>query len=277
MLGRPTVPCDPDAPIMTPLESWPLAERARIRGVLTDIDDTLTTDGALSIEARDAMQRLQDAGLPVFAITGRPAGWSEPFALDWPVQAIVAENGAVALWRDAQGRLAKDWLQDAVTRARHFQHLQAVAQEVLRQVPQARLATDSPGRETDIAIDHSEFHHLSAAEIEAVVAIMTAGGLRATVSSIHINGWIGDHDKLVGARWILRERMGIDLDAELDQWVYVGDSTNDARMFGHCVHTVGVANIRRFWDQLAHRPRYVTRQERGAGFAELAQALLESR
>ncbi len=106
---------------------------------------------------------------------------------------------------------------------------------------------------------------------------MTAGGLRATVSSIHINGWIGDHDKLVGARWILRERMGIDLDAELDRWVYVGDSTNDARMFGHCVHTVGVANIRRFWDQLAHRPRYVTRQERGAGFAELARALLESR
>jgi HAD superfamily hydrolase (TIGR01484 family) len=277
MLGRPTVPCDLHAPIMTPLESWPLAERARIRGVLTDIDDTLTTDGALSIEAHDALQRLQDAGLPVFAITGRPAGWSEPFALDWPVQAIVAENGAVALWRDAQGRLAKDWLQDAATRAHNYQHLQTVALAVLRQVPQARLATDSPGRETDIAIDHSEFHHLSASEIDAVVAIMKASGLRATVSSIHINGWIGDHDKLVGARWILRERMGIDLDAELDRWVYVGDSTNDARMFGHCVHSVGVANIRRFWDQLAHRPRYVTRQERGAGFAELARALLESR
>ncbi|MDI3509784.1 MAG: hypothetical protein PWQ61_549 [Betaproteobacteria bacterium] len=277
MLGRPTVLSDPAPLIMTPLESWPPAERARIRGVLTDIDDTLTTDGALSIEARDALQRLQDAGLPVFAITGRPAGWSEPFALDWPVQAIVAENGAVALWRDANGQLAKDWLQNAATRADHFRRLQAVAQEVLRRVPQARLATDSPGRETDIAIDHSEFHHLSAAEIEAVVAIMTAGGLRATVSSIHINGWIGDHDKLVGARWILRERMGIDLDAELDRWVYVGDSTNDARMFGHCVHTVGVANIRRFWDQLSHRPRYVTHRERGAGFAELAQALLESR
>ena len=132
MLGRPTVLSDPAPLIMTPLESWPPAERARIRGVLTDIDDTLTTDGALSIEARDALQRLQDAGLPVFAITGRPAGLSEPFALDWLVQAIVAENGAVALWRDANGQLAKDWLQNAATRADHFRRLQAVAQEVLR-------------------------------------------------------------------------------------------------------------------------------------------------
>lgn len=261
----------------TLLDHWPLAERARIRGVLTDIDDTLTTEGALGDEAREALYGLRDAGIPVFAITGRPAGWSEPFALDWPVQAIVAENGAVALWRTADGRLAKDWLQDAATRAANYQRLQAVAQDVLRQVPGACLATDSPGRETDIAIDHSEFHHLSATEIDAVVAIMTAGGLRATVSSIHINGWIGEHDKLVGARWILRERMGIDLDAGLDRWVYVGDSTNDARMFGHCIHTVGVANIRRFWDQLAHRPRYVTHRERGAGFAELARALLEVR
>lgn len=254
-----------------------MAERSRIRGVLTDIDDTLTTDGALGAEAREALHHLQDAGLPVFAITGRPAGWSEPFVLDWPVQAIVAENGAVALWRTADRRLAKDWLQDAATRCTNFQQLQAVATQVLHQVPKARLATDSPGRETDIAIDHSEFHHLSTAEIDMVVSIMKAGGLRATVSSIHINGWIGDHDKLVGARWILRERLGVDLDDELDRWVYVGDSTNDARMFGHCAHTVGVANIRRFWDQLTHRPRYVTRRERGAGFAELARALLEAR
>lgn len=277
MLGRPTVPCDLHAPIMTPLESWPLAERARIRGVLTDIDDTLTTDGALSVEARDALQRLQDAGLPVFAITGRPAGWSEPFALDWPVQAIVAENGAVALWRDAQGRLAKDWLQDAATRAHNYQHLQTVAQAVLRQVPQARLATDSPGRETDIAIDHSEFARLDEADIARVVALMREGGLNATVSSIHINGWIGGHHKLEGARWIVRQRLGRDLDDERDRWVYVGDSTNDALMFGHCPHSVGVANIARFWHALAHRPRYITQGERGAGFAEVAQALLAAR
>ena len=261
----------------TPLALWPAAARARIHGVLTDIDDTLTTEGAITPDALDALHRLRAAGLPVFAITGRPAGWSEAFALAWPVDAIVAENGAVALWRGDAGELQRDYLQDAATRTTNFAKLQATAQRVLATLPQTRLATDSPGRETDIAVDHSEFAHLDEAAIARVVQLMKEDGLNATVSSIHINGWIGDHDKLAGARWIVRERLGRNLDAELERWVYVGDSTNDAAMFGHCPHSVGVANVARFWDRLAHRPRYVTQRERGAGFAELAQALLSAR
>jgi HAD superfamily hydrolase (TIGR01484 family) len=261
----------------SPLSDWPLADRARIHGVLTDIDDTLTTDGQITPDALAALHDLRRAGLPVFAITGRPAGWSAPFALAWPVDAIVAENGAVALWRGADGSLRKDWLQDAATRRTNFGQLQAVAQRVLAALPHARLAQDSAGRETDIAIDHSEFALLDEADIARVVALMREGGLNATVSSIHINGWIGGHHKLEGARWIVRERLGRDLDDERDRWVYVGDSTNDALMFGHCPHSVGVANIARFWHALAHRPRYITRGERGAGFAEVAQALLAAR
>jgi hydroxymethylpyrimidine pyrophosphatase-like HAD family hydrolase len=94
------------------------------------------------------------------------------------------------------------------------------------------------------------------------------------VSSIHINGWFGTHSKLTGARWIVRELYGRDLDVEMDRWVYVGDSTNDQVMFEHFVHSVGVANIRRFEAQLTHPPRYITAAERGAGFAELAWHLL---
>ena len=127
------------------LSDWPLAERARIHGVLTDIDDTLTTDGAITPDALAALHALRAAGLPVFAITGRPAGWSEPFALAWPVNAIVAENGAVALWRGADGSLQKDWLQDEATRNANFARLQAVAQRVLAELPHARLSQDSPG------------------------------------------------------------------------------------------------------------------------------------
>jgi HAD superfamily hydrolase (TIGR01484 family) len=259
------------------LSDWPLADRTRIHGVLTDIDDTLTTDGALTPDALAALHALRAAGLPVFAITGRPAGWSEPFARAWPVDAIVAENGAVALWRGADGALQKAYLQDAATRHANFLQLQAVAQRVLAELPHATLSQDSAGRETDIAIDHSEFAHLGEADIDHVVQIMRAGGLNATVSSIHINGWIGDHDKLAGARWIVREHLGRDLDAERAHWVYVGDSTNDATMFGHFPHSVGVANVARFWDRLAQRPRYVTQGERGAGFAEVARAVLSAR
>ena len=54
----------------------------------------------------------------------------------------------------------------------------------------------------------------------------------------------------------------------------MGDSTNDQVMFRHFTHSVGVANIRRFEPQLRFKPRYVTQGERGAGFAEMAHALL---
>jgi HAD superfamily hydrolase (TIGR01484 family) len=259
------------------LSQWPAAARAPVHGVLTDIDDTLTTEGVITPEALAALHRLRAAGLPLFAITGRPAGWSEAFALAWPVNAIVAENGAVALSRSTSGQLQKAYLQSEPVRRANFRHLQAMAQHILQTLPQARLATDSPGRETDIAIDHSEFAHLSEPEIAQVVALMREGGLNATVSSIHINGWIGGHDKLEGARWIVREHLGRDLDHELDRWVYVGDSTNDARMFGHFPHSVGVANVARFLPQLSHPPRYITPSERGAGFAEVVDALLAER
>ena len=153
--------------------------------------------------------------------------------------------------------------------------MQQVLAEIEARVPGARRAQDSGGRECDIAIDHSEFAHLPQAAIDECVALMREAGMNATVSSIHINGWYGAHDKLEGARWIVRQLFGRELDAELDRWVYVGDSTNDQAMFQRFPHSVGVANIARFVPQLKHLPRYVTQGERGAGFAEVARRLLD--
>jgi HAD superfamily hydrolase (TIGR01484 family) len=263
---------------MKPLSHWPQAHRRAITGVLTDIDDTLTTEGAITPAALDALYRLRAAGLPVVAITGRPVGWSEPFARSWPVQAIVAENGAVALvGQPAPAPPRKLYQQPEAVRRANFERMQAVARRIVARVPGAVLAQDSPGRETDIAVDHSEFVQLPPDRIDAVVHLMRAEGMNATVSSIHINGWYGDHHKLSGARWIVRELFGRDLDAELGQWVYVGDSTNDALMFGHFPNSFGVANVRRFEAQLACLPAYVTPGERGAGFSEVAAAILQAR
>ena len=109
---------------------------------------------------------MKAAGLHVIPITGRPVGWSEPFARRWPVDAIVAENGSTALIlsknghspaSDGHSSLSKLYQQDAATRAAQFARMQPVAARVLREVPGTSLAQDSPGRETDIAIDHSEF------------------------------------------------------------------------------------------------------------------------
>ncbi|MEJ8855973.1 HAD-IIB family hydrolase [Variovorax robiniae] len=261
---------------LLPLDMWSVTERQRLTGVFTDIDDTLTTEGTIAPEALHALHDLKAAGLPVIAITGRPVGWSEPFALVWPVDAIVAENGAVALVNE-RGVLTKTYQQDEATRARNFARMQSVLERIERETPGAMRATDSAGRECDIAIDHSEFVHLDDARIAAVVALMREEGMHATVSSIHVNGWYGEHNKLEGARWIVRELWGRDLDDEMDRWAYVGDSTNDALMFQHFAHSIGVANVRRFESALSHLPRYVAPSERGAGFAEVAAAILASR
>ena len=276
---------------MTPLTLWRRQDHTGFIGVLTDIDDTLTTDGAITADALQALGALKAAGLHVIPITGRPVGWSEPFAATWPVDAIVAENGAVALQRSAdvfdqksllpnhskREQLSKIYQQDAATRSANYARMQAVLAQIEREVPGALRTTDSNGRETDIAIDHSEFTHLPQDAIDHAVRIMRNAGMNATVSSIHINGWFGAHNKLEGARWIVRELFGRNLDAEINRWVYVGDSTNDQVMFQHFPHSVGVANIARFVPQLTHLPRYVTQAERGAGFAELARAVLATR
>ena len=259
-----------------PLADAPRPGLAGVRGVLTDIDDTLTRDGVIEPAARAALRRLAAAGLPVVAVTGRPMGWSEPFVRDGTLPVIVAENGAGA-WVREGAAVIEAYVQDALTRQRNAQRLREVAAHVLREVPGASLARDSAGRATDIAVDHGEFAHLDAAAIERVVALMREAGMTATVSSIHINGWFGSHSKLTGARWIVQRLFGRALDAELAQWVYVGDSTNDQEMFAHFPLAVGVANLLHFADRLTVWPAYLTQAERGEGFAEVAQALLAAR
>jgi HAD superfamily hydrolase (TIGR01484 family) len=247
-----------------------------VRGVLTDIDDTLTRHGAIEPAARDALRQLSVAGVPVIAITGRPMGWSEPFVRDGTLPAIVAENGAVALFREGDA-LRVEFAQDEATRHANRARLQQVATRIVREVPGATISPDSVGRATDIAFDHSEFVHLDSPSIDRVVAIMHAEGLNATVSSIHINGWLGSHTKFTGAQWAVRRLLGGELEREIEHWVYVGDSTNDQAMFARFPLSVGVANLMHFAAQLTVWPAYLTCGERGAGFAEVADALLAAR
>ena len=257
---------------LQPLSALPVP--ANVLGVLTDIDDTLTTEGVVPAHVVAAIARLKAVGLKVVPITGRPVGWSVPFASAWPVDAIVAENGAVALRRNGHGGLDKLYQQDEDSRVHNFARMQEVLSQIESTVPGASRATDSMGRECDIAVDHSEFTHMPQAQIDQCVQIMKAAGMNATVSSIHINGWFGAHNKLEGARWIVRELFDIDLDATLGQWIYIGDSTNDQLMFQNVPLSVGVANIARFVPQLHHLPRYVTTAERGDGFVQLADHIL---
>jgi HAD superfamily hydrolase (TIGR01484 family) len=264
---------------MQPLASFGPEARRRISGVLTDIDDTLTTEGKLTPEAYDALGRLQAAGFLVVPITGRPAGWCDHIARMWPVDAVVGENGAFYFRYDAKARkLEKRFLDDEAARAEKRARLQRLGQTILAQVPGAALASDQLYRESDLAIDFCEdVPPLPRAEVDRIVALFEAAGCTAKISSIHVNGWFGDYDKLGMSRRLFQEVFAIDLDREREAFVYAGDSPNDQPMFAYFPHAVGVANVRDFTDRLKDKPRYVTPSRGGAGFAELAAALLAAR
>ena len=259
-----------------PLATMPDAVRRGIRFVLTDIDDTLSTHGHLTAEAYAALEALQAAGKRVVPITGRPAGWCDHIARMWPVDAVVGENGAFYMRHDAVRRtLVRRFMADATARVGQRARLADIAAAIVREVPGCAVASDQHYRETDLAIDWCEdVPPLPRADVDRVVAAMEAAGLTAKVSSIHVNGWFGDYDKLTMTRLLLREAFGEELEAARDAIVFVGDSPNDAPMFGFFPNGVGVANVREFLDRMAAPPRYITGREAGGGFAELTAFLL---
>lgn len=262
-----------------PETAWPVATLTRLRGVLCDIDGTITTGGRMTAAAYRALEQLQEAGLLVVAVTGRPAGWCDLIARFWPVSAVIGENGALAFRYDhGRHQMIRHYARSDALRAQDRERLRAIGAEVLRQVAGARIAADQPYRETDLAIDWCEdVAALPMAEVQRIVGLLRRHGLTVKVSSIHVNAWFGEHDKLTMTRLLLREQFGIDLDAERDRLACVGDSPNDEPMFAFFPNSFAVANIATFVDQLTYKPAYVTTGAEGLGFAEFVRQLLAAR
>lgn len=247
-----------------------------VRAVLLDIDETLTTAGKLTAEAYAALERLHAADKIVVPVTGRPAGWCDHIARMWPVDAVVGENGAFYFFY-ADGKLGKCFIDDDAARFQKRRRLEAIAKHILAAVPGCALAADQPYRETDLAIDYCE--DVPPLPLEAagrIATLMEKAGLKAKISSIHVNGWFGGYDKLATSRLLFAERFGLDLDRSNREFLFVGDSPNDAPMFGFFENSVGVANVRRFEKRLVSAPKYLTRESSGAGFVELVEHLLRS-
>ena len=264
---------------MRSLSHFALESRAGIRGVLFDIDDTLTTHGHLTADAYAAVERLKQAGLIVVPITGRPAGWCDHIARMWPVDGVVGENGAFYFYLDrADKKLKQRFIKGEDERKQDRERLAAIARKILAAVPGCALASDQHYREADIAIDFCEdVPPLSRADVDRIHTLMEAEGLTAKISSIHVNGWFGAYDKLSTTRRLFSEVLGIDLEQSKQQFVFVGDSPNDQPMFGYFPHSIGVANVSDFVDRLVTPPSYVTAGRCGAGFIELADALIAAR
>jgi HAD superfamily hydrolase (TIGR01484 family) len=261
---------------MKPIEKMPKTIKAKIRYVLADIDDTLTLDGRMPAAVFDAMERLQKAGLGMVPITGRPAGWCDHIARMWPVAGIVGENGAFYFsYDDQQHTMRRRYFKSEEQRRADRNKLEALKRQILKKIPGCRVSADQRYREADLAIDYCEdVPPLPGTDVDRIVHLFEAAGARAKISSIHVNGWFGEYDKLTMTRTFFAEVFQNDLEAVKKEVIFIGDSPNDVPMFRFFPHSVGVANLLKFHEKIAHLPAWVTRQEGGYGFAEMVDCIL---
>ena len=266
------------APAPDPLSLAPRARLAALRYVLTDIDDTLTEEGRLPALAFSAMEALAAAGLQVIPVTGRPAGWCDAIARQWPVAAVVGENGALWYAEDRAARRMVRWqAQGEAERLAGRDRLMALAARAMEAVPGSRIASDQAFRLFDVAVDFAEdAGPLPLEDAARIAAVFEAGGAQAKVSSIHVNAWFGDWDKRAGIENLFAARFA-PLEGVLGQVAFLGDSPNDAPLFAAIPFSVGVANVLPFLDRIPSAPAFVTQAPGGRGFAEFARALLAAR
>lgn len=264
---------------MKPLDEFSAAARRDVLGVFFDIDDTFTSGGRLTAAAFGALERLKTSDVITVPITGRPAGWCDHIARMWPVDGVVGENGAFYFRYDrVRRRMQRRFLASESERAEARARLAHVGRNILREVPGSAIASDQHYRETDLAIDYCEdVQRLADSEVARIVGLFEGAGATAKISSIHVNGWFGNYDKLTMTKILMRECFGIDLEVDRGRFVFVGDSPNDAPMFAFFPHSVGVANILEFQESVAENPTYVCNARCGEGFSELADALLAAR
>ena len=253
--------------------SRPLADlRGPIRALFSDVDGTMTTGERIEASTYAAIEQLVASGTPVILVTGRPAGWGQAFIKVMPVAAVVTENGGVTFVREGR-RQHKLYGVPQASLPEWRRRMNDAAVDVMSKVPGARLSSDSKYREVDLAIDWNEEVSLSKDDAEVVVHLLTRAGFTAVRSSVHVNFGPPHFDKLSACMSVVRQVLGGD-PADLSSYVYVGDALNDAPMFQGFPSSVGVANIKVWWDELTSRPAYLTELPEGAGLRELIAHLL---
>lgn len=248
-----------------------------MRGVLFDIDDTFTLGGRVIPEAFSALWDLHESGFTLVPITGRPAGWCDHIARMWPVDGVVGENGAFYYWYcEEERRLRRRYVFSPEQAREKRQALEEIREEVLERVPGAGIASDQPFRLFDLAVDFAEdVPPLGREEIQKICGVFSAHQATCKVSSIHVNGWYGNYDKLLMTRLFLAERLGYSWEEARDRFIFIGDSPNDEPMFETFPLSVGVANIASFIPAMKHTPAFIAESEGGRGFAQVARILLD--
>ena len=261
---------------MKPIEGFAQQIKSSITYLLTDIDDTITHKGRIPACAFQAMENLDKVGIKVIPITGRPAGWCDHIARMWPVKGVVGENGAFYFVYDIHlKKMIRRYFKTEQERKQDQIKLAAIKHKILQSIPGCVVSADQQYREADLAIDFAEdVPPLSQTDIDKIVGIFEQDGANAKISSIHVNGWFGSYDKLSMTKIMFREVFKTDLDTIKENVIYIGDSPNDEPMFEYFPNSVGVANVLAFQERLSCKPAWITADEGGMGFAQLARVLV---
>lgn len=244
----------------------------RIKYILCDIDDTITTDGKLSQRAYQALWNLQNHGYKVIPVTGRPAGWCDMIIRQWPVEGVIGENGAfVYYFVDGQRKTFTD---PSVSSGDIQGKLEEIKQACLMGVPGCRVSKDQFSRIYDLAIDFNEEPpYLGFESADKIKNICEDMGAIAKVSSIHVNTWFGDYDKVSMAKKFLEDILK---EEDIQNTVlFFGDSPNDEPMFRYFQNSCAVANIEPFLNQLSTLPTYIASKESGEGFSDCVEYLIK--
>lgn len=246
----------------------------KIKFLLTDIDDTLTDEGLLGPEAYESLWSLHRAGVHVIPITGRPAGWCEMIARQWPVSGVVGENGGF-YFRYQNRKMLRHFFFDEKIQKANREKLNSIETEILTQVPGCALASDQFCRLMDLAIDFCEdVPALPKSEVQKIVDIFHRHGAQAKVSSIHVNGWFGTYDKLTMTLTMLQKEFSLSAEEAKKVCAFSGDSPNDEPMFGYFPHSYAVANIQNFIGEIKQKPAHIMKSCGGLGFTEIAKIIL---
>lgn len=264
-----------------PLATLPFDQAKRLRGLVFDLDDTLLDHGELTEAAYSALFRLREVGLRLVACTGRPAGWAEVLLRQWPIDAAVAENGAVALIKEPAPHRPAQLVTLFPTNMAETREargaLLGLARTLVDRFPEAALADDNDARWTDVTIDIGEHRFVGAETIAAMRAEATSRGVVTFVSSVHLHLSTNTADKASGTLRLLESRYGESSEVACSVYAFVGDSGNDASAFSAFRTTIGVANVMKHLSSLPEPPKFMTENPMGAGFSELAALLIKRR
>jgi 1,2-diacylglycerol 3-alpha-glucosyltransferase len=248
-------------------------EAKGIKFFFTDIDDTLTRDGKLDPAAYEALWLLRKHRIKVVPVTGRPAGWCDCIVRQWPVEAVIGENGAFAFYLE-RGKKQSLFHPD-FRRGEGGERLAAVRDEILTKVKGALVAKDQPYRLSDLAIDFREEGDLALKDAVRIREIAESFGARGKISSIHVNIWFGSFDKFSMTEYLLRERFNIELSGKKDAVSFCGDSPNDEPMFQAFPLSFAVGNVRKYMHLIEQKPKFIAEKEYGQGFREIVMAIID--